>query len=124
MGRTVNMNAQNEILLGKLIGANLNSTADQLITLIAGKKRITRAVMANPSVTPTLATGGVYGDTNKSGTVFIADSQVYTALLAALKLNVPLLKDYTTLLALYFSLTAANGVACTADIYIYGELLG
>lgn len=114
---------QGEVLLGKLSSANLNSTADQLISLIAGKKRITRIVCTNPSVTPTLAAGGIYVDTNKAGTKLVDTTQLYTALVAALKLNLTLLNDYTTVIAAYLSLTTANGTACTCDIYIFGEIL-
>lgn len=112
-----------ESFLGKLVSANLNTTADQLISLATGKKRITRILCINASATPTIAAGGFYTGAAKSGTTIVSAAQVYTALTAILSLNVTLAANYTSGTTLYLSLTTAEGSALTADIYVFGEIL-
>ena len=114
---------QGEVFLGKLTSANLNSTADQVITLLSGTKRLTRILMVNPSATPSLAAGGFYSAASKGGNALVSSAQVYTALTAMLGLNPTLAGNYITGTTLYLSLTTANGSACTADIYVFGEIL-
>ena len=111
------------VLLGKLSSANLNITTDQAITLLGGNKLITSIMFINSSETPTLAAGGFYTGAGKTGTVLVSTGQVYTALVASLSLNVTIALNYVTGTVIYFSLTTGNGTACTADIFVYGQLL-
>lgn len=114
-------------LLGKLLSANFNTTADQLIPLgINVKYRVKRIVVLNTSVNGmNTAAGGLYTAAAKAGSAIVAAGQVYTGLtnaLTALELTLAL---PTLVLAaatpLYLSLTTAQGAAATADIYVYGD---
>lgn len=125
---TVNVNAgvaysATEVLLGKLSGANLNSTLDQAISLLSGNKRITRIVATGPSGTTATAAGGIYTAASKGGTAIVAASQTYSALTGTLKLNLTLAGDYITGSTIYFSLTTAEGSASLCNIHVFGEVL-
>jgi hypothetical protein len=125
-------------VIAKLIGANLNVTADQalalqiadadnLVTTLAGNFILDKIVVTNASISLTTAAGGVYTAASKGGTAVVAAGQVYTALTAstkfvALTLANSALTDVLNLSNLYFSLTTAQGAAATADIYVYGRL--
>jgi hypothetical protein len=72
--------------------------------------------------------GGVYTAAAKGGTAIVAAAQLYVALTAAAKfldltLAAILGTDVRTESLLYLSLTTGQGVAATADIYIYGDIL-
>lgn len=124
-------------VVGKLLGANLNSTADQaiaiqisdadnIVTTGAGQMVVTDVLVTNASVSLTTAVGGVYTAASKSGAI-VANTQVYSALTAATKylkltLTGAALTDVLDLANLYFSLTTAQGAAATADIYVYARL--
>lgn len=128
-------------VVGKLLGADMNVTTDQLIPIqvtdadnnivaLAGQFIIDDIVVTNASVDLTTAAGGVYLAASKAGTPIVAAAQVYSALTASTKW-VALTKaataltdlfDGTTQANLYFSLTTAQGAAATADIYVYGKL--
>lgn len=118
-------------LLGKKIGANMNSTADQLINITGPttKKFIVRKIIVNNASTSlTTAAGGVYDAASKGGNAIVAATQVYTALTAAAKfldltLQAPATTDALAVNILYFALTTAQGAVATADIFIYGEFL-
>lgn len=112
-----------EIVLGKLSGANLNITTDQVITLLSGNKNITRIDMSNFSITPTLAAGGFYTAASKAGNAVVAAAQVYTAGVAGVLVLPTIAKPYITGTSLFFSLTTAQGGALTADITVYGRIL-
>ena len=117
-----------ESILGRLIGANMNSTGDQPIAINAAKYVIRRIVVVNASANLTLAVGGFYTAASKGGTAIVANTQIYTALTAAAKfLDVTLAAilgtDVRTEGTLYFSLTTAQGSAATADIFIIGDIL-
>jgi len=125
-------------VVAKLIGANMNVTTDQALTLqIAdtddvvatgeGDFVLERIVVRNPSVSLTTAAGGVYTAAAKGGSAVVAAGQVYTALTAATKyvaltLASVALTDVLNTSALFFSLTTAQGAAATADIYVYARL--
>lgn len=118
-------------LLGVLKSVDLNSTSDQAITIAT--RGATRYVIRNITITNvsttlavSLAAGGIYTGASKSGTTIVAAGQVYTALTGSTKLTdltLTLTADTLTALTLYFSLTVAHGVAATADVYIFGDLL-
>lgn len=114
-------------LLGGLHAADLNSTADQAIMVSGPKYIINQIIVTNASVTPTLAAGGLYTGASKAGAI-VGSLQGYTGLTAPSKyINLTLLAVLTTDIrtenTLYFSLTTANGSACTGDLYIFGYVL-
>lgn len=114
-----------EVLLGSLIGANMNVTTDQTITIFSANYIISAIIATNASLSLTLAAGGVYTATSKGGTAVVAAGQVYSALTTATKQLALTLADTDrrTVTPLYLSLTVAQGGAATADIYVYGRPL-
>ena len=121
------------ILLGKLIRANMDSTADQRIVMFSNPSKfiLRRIVVTNASISLTTAAGGVYTATSKGGTAVVASSQAYSSLSAStlfldLTLNTSGSASTTvksSIPNLYLSLTTAQGAAATADVYVYGDIL-
>ena len=121
------------ILLGKLIGANMNSTADQQITLLDNPSKfiLRRIVVTNASISLSTAAGGVYTAASKGGTAVVAAIQAYSALTTSalfLDLTLSTTSNASTTVKssipnLYLSLTTAQGAAATADVYVYGDIL-
>jgi hypothetical protein len=121
------------ILLGTLIGANMNSTDDQIITMFSNPSKfiIRRIVVANASISLTTAAGGVYTAASKGGVAVVASSQAYSSLSSSslfldLTLNTSGSASTTvksSIPNLYLSLTTAQGAAATADVYVYGDIL-
>ena len=117
-------------LIGRLIGANMNTTADQAFTMTQFAQlnpvRIAKITATNASVSLTTAVGGIYPAAAKGGTALVANSQVYSALTAALVAADLTLATAGTVYAkggqLYLSLTSPQGVAATADIYVFGDV--
>jgi hypothetical protein len=119
------------VLIGRLIGANMNVTTDQAFMMtgwsVINKFRVTKITAKNASVSLTTAAGGVYTAASKGGTAYVANTQVYTSLTAAtlaLDLTIVTTPGLTPLAAastLYLSLTTAQGAAATADFEIYGD---
>ena len=116
------------ILLASKIGANMNSSADQVLTMASGltKYIIRRITVTNASVNLTTAAGGFYTAASKGGTTVVANTQVYSALTASTKfvdltLAAGVTVDVVTAALLYLSLTTPQGVAATADVYVFGE---
>lgn len=114
-----------EICLGRLTGANMNSTADQSIAIASATYTITAIVVTNASTSLTTCAGGVYTTTSKGGTAVVAAGQVYSALTTATKQLALTLNDTDrrTVSTLYLSLTTGQGGAATADLYIFGRPL-
>jgi len=113
-------------IVGKLIGANMNSTADQAIAIDCAKYIVRGIIGTNASISLDTAVGGVYPTTSKGGTAIVANSQVYSALTAASKfvdLTVASQTDVLTAANLYLSLTTAQGAAVTADLYVIADVL-
>ena len=121
------------ILLGSLIAANFNSTADQQITIFSNPSKyiIRRIVVTNASANLTTAAGGIYTAVSKGGTAVVVSSQVYTTLTGStlfldLTLSVSGSANITvksSIPNLYLSLTTAQGTAATADVYVYGDII-
>jgi hypothetical protein len=121
------------ILLGKLIGANMNSTADQQITMLDNPSKfvLRRIVVTNASISLTTAVGGVYTAASKGGTAVVAAAQAYSSLTTSalfLDLTLSTTSSASTTVKssipnLYLSLTTAQGAAATADVYVYGDIL-
>lgn len=117
-------------LLGSLLGADFNSTADQAITIASGvaKYVIRRIIVVNASISLTTAAGGVYGAASKSAPIAVAAAQVYTALTAPAKfLDLTLTTlcgtDVFTQATLFLSLTTAQGAPATADVFLFGDIV-
>lgn len=120
-------------LIGKLIGANMNVTTDNIVPLTdqAGLFIFDRIIVTNPSISLTTAAGGVYTAASKGGTALVAAGQVYTALTAAAKFAALTLAnsaltdvfDSSVQTSIYLNLTTAQGAAATADVYVYGRTL-
>ena len=126
-----------ETKLAQLLGANFNTTVDQAIPLPASgitKFILTRIVATNATVSLTTAQGGFYPQPSKGGTAIVSAAQAYSALTASGLWMSPTLSSganntvYTasnlTSFSVYFSLSVAQSVACTADIYLFGLVLG
>jgi len=116
------------VMLGKKIGANFNSTADQAIPIGSGKYIVRRVIVTNASTSLTTAVGGVYTATAKGGTVVVASAQTYSFLTSATLSMDAVLTDAATAntltaASLYLSLTTAQGAAATADIMVMGDRL-
>ena len=126
-------------ILARLLGADFNSIADQAIQIpkLVTAFNISAILITNASLSLTTAVGGFYPTTAKGGTAIVANSQVYSSLTAATKLlsatlaanaaatryssaNVDNISGYLTI---YLSLTSAQAVAATADVYIIGSNL-
>lgn len=115
-------------LLGSLIGANFNSTADQAITIQTGVSRyiIRRIVVDNASINLTTAAGGIYSNAGKAGVIIVAAAQVYSALTTSgkfkdLTLEAIVGTDVVVATTIYLSLTTAQGAAAVASVWIFGE---
>ena len=121
-----------QILLGQLIGANMNSTGDQQIVIFSAPAKyiIRRIVATNASISLSTAVGGIYPAVSKGGTAIVANSQVYSGLSASGKfVDLTVASGYTsggdvlTVKSIYLSLTTPQGAAATADIYVYGDII-
>lgn len=116
------------MLLGSKIGANMNSTADQAITMSSTSYVIEEILVTNASISLTTAAGGVYTATSKGGSALVAAAQVYSALTASTKylrltLGGTATTDRLTGATIYLSLTTAQGAAATANVYVFGTRL-
>jgi hypothetical protein len=110
-------------ILGRLIGANMNTTSDQAIAMLSSKYIIDKIIVTNASSSLTLAAGGFFTGANKTGTTIVAAGQLYSGLTASSKysaLTMALTTDSLTASQIFLSLTTAQGGAATADIYIFG----
>lgn len=110
-------------MIGRIIGANMNSTADQAITLMAGSWKIEGVYVTTPSVSLTTAAGGFYTAAAKGGTAIVSAGQVYSTLTAATDVlgctmaATPTITNNT----MYLSLTTGQGSAATADVFVFGR---
>lgn len=121
-----------QILLGELISANMNSTADQQITIFSAPAKyiIRRIVVTNASVSLSTAVGGVFPQVSKGGTAIVAAGQVYSGLTGVAKfIDLTIASGYTsggdTLTAtnIFLSLATPQGAAATADVYVFGDII-
>lgn len=122
-------------LLARLIGANMNVTTDQAFTMLVPSTlayRVTKVSSTNALTVTSLTTvhGGVYTAISKGGTAIVADSatnfsaQSTTAAIIDLTVvTAQLALTQAAGTALWLSLTAAQGAACTSDLRVYGDLM-
>jgi hypothetical protein len=118
-------------LIGRLIGANFNSTSDQPFAWLVTPStnyRVTKITCTNASTSLTTAAGGVYTAASKAGTAIVASTQAYTGLTGstlALDLTIATTPSNTFFASTsppILSLTTAQGAVATADCYVYGQL--
>jgi len=119
-------------VLATLLSADFNSIADQPLLLPSSMTAfaITGIIVTNSQISLTTASGGFYPQTSKGGTAIVANSQVYSSLTGATKLlnctiEATALATYYTRgnvpdWAIYLSLTVAQGINATADVYLLG----
>lgn len=123
-------------VLAALRSANFNDTGDQPLTLPTRITafQLTGIIVTNSSLSLTTAVGGFYPTILKGGTAIVAAGQVYSSLSSAAKLLATTLAgaaattrfSSTNLdviagaLTLYLSLTTAQGIVATADVYVMG----
>lgn len=120
------------IIVGRLLGANMNSTADQAFHMVPGLGKIVLVdvIVTNASTSLTTAVGGVYNATGKpAGGILLAAATAYSGLTASTKYIFPTIATLATtdLLAsttpIQLSLTTPQGSAATADFYLIGYVL-
>lgn len=120
-------NQVKRVFLGKLTGANMNVLTDQPITINSSSYIIRGILVTNASINMTTAKGSLYTATSKGGTPLTTSPTTtpYTALSSAAAYVDLTLAALTvlTVATIYLSLTTAQGVAATADFYIYGDRL-
>lgn len=112
-------------VIGSLRSANMNTTADQAITITPGVWMPTQILVTNASASLTLSVGGVYPAASKGGTPIVAAAQAYSALtgssiLLPLTLSAGALSTRYTIGTIYLSLTTGLGSAATVDVYVIG----
>ena len=116
-------------VLFKLISANMNSTSDQQFTKVGEFTSWTASgggayKLVNPSINLTTAAGGVYSAASKGGDQLVASSQTYatasTVGTSSQQLTGSALGNGVRTETPYLSLTTGQGVAATADLYIFG----
>jgi len=114
---------------GRLLGANMNTTADQAIGLMipaSARFRVTKITVENASVSLTAAAGGVYPAASKGGTALVSSAQAYSSLTgAAIALDLTLATANAVQPAgtpLFLALTTAQGAAATADVYVQADI--
>jgi len=115
------------VLGGYLLGADMNSTADQPIVIKCPTKHwsLFRVIVTNPSTSLTTAQGSLYLDAAKTN-IIMATNTAYSGLtnntintaanIVTPTLQVPYTANKTVI---YLSLTTAQGAPATADWYIY-----
>lgn len=132
-------NAPEPWVAGSLIGANMNTTADQMIPINWPKGAngfIPQAVLFfDTSVPLTTAEGGVYLATGKAGCAIVPNTQTYSAIdgvtvyalnpalascVSGASVGSFLVQPYQPL---YLSLSTPQGTAATINVYIYGKFL-
>lgn len=109
---------------------SFNTTADQEITMVSSKFRITSIIVTDPNIDfSTIApSGGIYTGAFKTGNVIVAAGQTYNTLVTvvdwkALTLAAYPLASLVVTPAIYFSLSVlvAAPPIPTANISIFGE---
>ena len=100
--------------IGRLISANMNSTADQAISLLGGSWKIEGVYFTTPSTSlaASAAAGGVYTATSKAGQIVVPAAQGYTALTATTDVMGAVMNPAV---GLTLSATAGGAVTVTAS---------
>lgn len=117
--------------IGWLLGANMNTTADQPFTMLSGigaKYQITSVIATNPSGSTTGAIGGIYLAPAKAGTALVVAGTGWSSLSGGVNSRqAPALNSSATALVQtstpILSLSTPLGSAATCDMYIFGNPL-
>jgi len=115
-------------VLFRLIGANMNSTADQQFTKLGTFSSYYLAPgnavrIDNGSTSLTTAVGGIYTAASKGGSQMVANTQVYSGVTGSgLGFNLSLTAAGSSLRTEtpYLSLTTPQGATATLDFYLFG----
>jgi len=112
-------------LLGVKLGADMNSTADQGIKLIGGKKFLVKnIIVTNASVSLTTAADGDVNSEVSEGGVALGNQVAFSGLVNPEDyLDMAINTKTVTGKEVFFSLDTGQGALATADIYIYGFIL-
>lgn len=110
--------------LFRLIGADMNSTADQVfVPAFAFSVYSIREINAVNASAPITAVGGIYAGAGKTGVQIVTEDHSWALLSAADKMDTPSLDSAandTRSAAPRLSLTTPQGSAATADYFIMG----
>lgn len=112
--------------IGKLIGADGNSTADQVIPIRGTSTYVLRRIVfCRASATPAAAmAGGIYTLPAKGGRAVVSATQTFQTLADAWSMvDVAVQPVLMAAPFLYLSLTTANGAALTFDVFVYGDVV-
>lgn len=128
-------------VLATLRNADFNTTTDQALIITPGVNifQLTGIIVTNATTSLLTAVGGFYTQAFKAGSAIVAAGQTYSTLVTANLLLQPTLTNFANTarfssanlpvvvgangmagLAIYFSLTTANGNVANADIYAVG----
>lgn len=116
----------NQVLF-QLLGANFQSTADQIFTKVFSGTEFSiadvRAIRRTGGAT-VACLGGVYTGPNKSGSSMVSAAQSWLGLTGALgTVLAGIALQSSTSSTLYLSLTTGSIGACTADVIVSGVVL-
>lgn len=112
-------------LIGSLTAADLNvGTSDNAITMRSARYRLDKLTVEDASVNLTAATAGLFTAAGGGGTTLAAD-QALSALTASTKFKDLTLQsvagtDVLTAGTLYFRVGTPQGVAATANVWLWG----
>lgn len=114
-------------VIGKLIGADCNSTADQAIPVTSSRWILDRTTLTNCSTSLTIFRGGVYNATLKpAGGILVGATQSYSGCttpnqFAAGSAVSASATDIQTATTIYWSPTTVQAAPATADVYIWAR---
>jgi hypothetical protein len=113
-------------ILGSLSGAQMNSTADQIIFMTSSRYIIRQIIAYNPSSAIIMALGGIYSAKNKGGSIIVPATQIYSGLSSKSKFEQLTLASFLsntfqTQNELFFSLTLAEMSSKLVDIVVIGD---
>ncbi len=120
------------LAVAKATAADFQSTDDQAFTWLVPvpAKYVIRRVVANQvsGATSVACLGGVYTAASKGGSALIAAAQSWLGLSGSGKIVDATLAaiattNVVTSSTLYLSLSTGSTAACTADVYIYADIL-
>lgn len=130
-------NPYSQRVLASLLNADFNNANnDQPILLpsLLNAFQLTGIIVANASVSLSVAVGGFYPQVSQGGSAIVAAGQTYSALTSsALLLNATLTayaqaqyftRTQLTNWAIYLNLTTPQGSVATANVYLLGVQLG
>lgn len=121
-----------QVVGGRLLAADFNSTNDQAITISLPpgftKWRLNNIFITEASISLTTAVGGFYTAASKAGTTLIANTQAYTTLTGAAVNSTGNFMAATNITAvtatvfdvatIYLSLSTPQGAAATANVFV------